>query len=464
MTLREWVFDLPLQTEAELRLFVRHAFGVTIPDTQVCEHHTTPWRAFADAFFARSPVSVWKASRGFGGKSYLLSLLTVVEAAALKADVSILGGSGEQSKRVLDHMRAFWAYEAAPKQLLAGDVAREMRFAWGNRVTALMASQASVRGPHPQRLRLDEVDEMRLDILDAALGQPMSRRGIPSQVVMSSTHQYADGTMSEILRRAAADGWPVYEWCWRETSNPTDGWLTLEEVERKRAMIPVEMWRTEFDLQEPAPDNRAIDPTAVDKMFQTSLGSFGGSSGEIVRIEERVPEGRYIVAADWARKVDFTEIGVIRIDVKPARLVWFWKGRREPWPRMVARFDRVASAYGVDARRSSRNAVAAAYHDGTGLGDVVDQYMETSATPVLMVGRQRKDMFSNVIAAIEGGEIVAPMIKSLYKELKYVSVDDVYGAGHPPDGLAMLAVAWHGKADFERKRKKRTAESLSWLT
>ena len=463
MAFREWVFDLPLRTEAELRLFVEVAFGAKIPNTQVCEGHTTPWRAFADAFFARAPIAIWKASRGLGGKSFLLSLLTTTEAAALKADVSILGGSGEQSRRILDHMRAFWDHPNAPKHLLAGDVQREMRFVWGNRVSALMASQASVRGPHPQRLRLDEVDEMKQDILDAALGQPMSKNGIASQVVASSTHQYANGTMSEMLARAAANGWPVYEWCWRETSNPVDGWLTLEEVERKRSMIPAEMWRTEFDLQEPSPDNRAIDPDAVEKMFRRSLGTFDGGLGEVVRIEKRVPDGRYVIAADWARKVDFTEIGVIRIDVKPARLVWFWKGRREPWPRMVSRFDRVAEAYGVDALRTGRNAVALAYHDGTGLGDVVDAYMETAATPVLMVGRKRKDMFSNVIAAIEGGEIVAPMIKSLYKELKYVSVDDVYGAGHPPDGLAMLAVGWFGKADFEKRRRRKAAGSSSWL-
>ena len=66
-------FHLPITTEATLKEFVRVAFGVIIPDTQVCKHHTTPFRAFADAYFARHPVSVWFASRGFGGKSFLLS-------------------------------------------------------------------------------------------------------------------------------------------------------------------------------------------------------------------------------------------------------------------------------------------------------------------------------------------------------------------------------------------------------
>jgi len=456
---REWVFDLPLRTEAELRLFVRRAFGVTVPDVRVCAGHTTPWRAFADAFFARHPVAVWKASRGFGGKSFLLSLLATVESVALGADVTILGGSGEQSRRVLEHMRRFWDYEAAPRYLLMGDVQREMRFVGGNKVQALMASQTSVRGPHPQRLRLDEADEMRLDILDAALGQPMSARGISSQVVISSTHQYPDGTMSEVLRRAAEQGWPVYEWCWRETSAPPTGWLSTDEIERKRAQVTAEMWRVEYDLQEPAPESRAIAPEAVERMFRRALGVFEGRAGEVVEIEPPRPDGVYVVSADWARKVDYTEIGVLRVDTRPARLVWFWKGHREPWPRMIGRFDEQARRYGV-GKDGSRSA---AYHDGTGLGDVVGQYMQTPARGVVMAGRRRKDMVSDVIAAIEAGDIEAPLVRSLKAELKYASVDDVYGSGHLPDGLAMLALAWMGAVRVRRKAQRRAAGSGSWL-
>jgi hypothetical protein len=57
----------------------------------VCPGHSTPWRAFCDAYFARTPVQVWVASRGFGGKSFLLSLLGLVEALTLGADTNLLG-------------------------------------------------------------------------------------------------------------------------------------------------------------------------------------------------------------------------------------------------------------------------------------------------------------------------------------------------------------------------------------
>jgi hypothetical protein len=91
--------ETPL-TEDYVRNWLWVHLGVHIPDVQVCPNHSTPWRAFWDAFHGDNLVSVWKASRGLGGKTYLLSALGDAEAVLLHADVTILGGSGEQSERV----------------------------------------------------------------------------------------------------------------------------------------------------------------------------------------------------------------------------------------------------------------------------------------------------------------------------------------------------------------------------
>ena len=85
-----------------------------------------------------------------------------------------------------------------------------------------------------------------------------------------------------------------------------------------------------------------------------------------------------------------------------------------------------------------------AMHDGTGIGDVVDGYLEVKATAVMMVGRDRSDLLSEYIGAIERGEILAARIDFMYNEHKYASVDDVYGSGHLPDSIAAGALAWRG--------------------
>jgi ribosomal protein L40E len=457
----DWHFDLPLRDEAELRLFVEKAWGVTIPNVQVCPEHTTPWRAFADAYFATSPLTIWRASRGFGGKSFLLALLGLTEAVTLKCNVNVLGGSGEQSGRVLEYIGEFLNHRNAPRDMLASDVKRETRLIWGNKIKALMASQTSVRGPHIPRLRLDEIDEMALDIFDAAMGQTMAeiengQITIPAQTVASSTHHHANGTMTEVLKRAKDRGYPVHTWCYKETS-AAGGWLIQSEIERKRLEVTDSQWRIEYQHQEPSPEDRAIRPQSVEAMFDKKLGHYQGANQEYIEVEpplqvcndcggevewgaEKCPhcngvnlrKASYSTGADWAKKIDWTVIVTFRTDTTPIRLVAFERCGRLPWPMMVKKFDERIRRY-----------PGRAAHDGTGLGDVVKDSLSVGAEGVIMVGRARSDMLSNYVSAIERGEYIAPVIDFMHDGHKYASVDDVYGKGHLPDDIAAGALAHH---------------------
>lgn len=420
-------------SDSELRAYVRDMLGIVIPDVQVCRNHSTPWRAFCEAYFAAAPTSVWVASRGLGGKSFLLAALAWTELVTLRADVNVLGGSGEQSENTQRYSNRFWRQPNAPRGLLADDPAKRItRLTTGNEMRALMASQSSVRGPHPQRLRLDEADEMDLSILDAALGQPMEARGIMEQTVISSTHHYADGTMTEVLRRAAEKGWPVHEWCYKENIEP-HGWLAPEQVQRKREQLTEAMWQVEVELQEPSPESRAIMPEKVEAMFRPSLGLFRGALGEYVEIEPPDRAAYYSTGADWAKKQDFTVIWTLRTDCRPMRFVAFRRVAREPWPNMVNLFD-----------EQVRRFRGVAHHDATGLGSVVADLLTTEAQDVTLVGRTRADIFSNYIKAIESGEIESPRIDFAHREHKFVSRDDLYGSGHPPDSFVAGALAWLG--------------------
>lgn len=437
----EYRFELPVSSERALARFLKTAFGVVIPSRAVCAGHASPWQAFRDAFFARHPVSVWKASRGFGGKSFTLATLGLTEAILLKSDVNILGGSGGQSKRVHDYMIAHWHRETAPRYLLESDpVKMETRLLWGNKIQALMASQTSVRGPHVPRLRLDEADEMDLSILDAALGQTMALHGVAAQTVISSTHHNARGTMTEVLKRAAEKGWPVYEWCYRETVEPR-GWLPPAEVERKRLELTQGQWLTEIELQEPSPENRAIASEAVTAMFRKELGDYEGKNGDKIEAEGPVQGGRYVHGADWARKSDWTVIVTLRVDVAPMRLVAFTRMARLSWPEMVGALDKRIGRFG-----------GVGLHDATGIGDVVAGYLESDVRGFMMVGRERSDLLSEYVAAVERREIVAPFIRQMEGEHRYASVEDLYGSGHLPDTISAMALAYRAATKMAEPR------------
>lgn len=431
------------KTDIELKAFVKEMFGVSVPDVQICPNHSTPWRAFSDAYFARSGTSVWEASRGFGGKTFLLALLGLTEALTLGCDVNILGGSGEQSARVHAHMIRLWESPNAPKRFMVRDPSvTRTRLTTGCQIIALTASQRSVRGPHVARLRLDEVDEMDLKILDAAAGQPMDQNGVRAQTVLSSTHQNADGTFTEVLKRAEEREWHVHRWCYRESmkteSNP-EGWLEPDEVERKKADVTAVMWDNEYELQAPNPEDRAIDPERSVLMFKDELGIFKGRDKEYIEIEAPVTDGKYSTGADWARKKDYTVIVTQRIDVRPVRVIAYEMLNRRPWPDMVQRFDDRLERY---HKRGPSGWKGQAFYDETGIGDVVGGYIRHDAVGVIMVGRDRSDMLSDYIKAIEGQEIVSPNINSMANQHIFASVDDVYGNGHLPDSMSAGALAW----------------------
>ena len=489
----------------ELWLLVRDLLGIEISRASVCPDHHAPFTAFADAYFARSRVGIWKAARGLGGKSLMLTALSQIEAITLGAQVNLLGGSGEQSERVLAYMNGeeleghFWDHPGAPVHLIRGGferglLKRRTNLTNGGRLQALLASQRSVRGPHPQRLRLDEIDEMNLKIFKAALGQTMSRRGVEGQTVGSSTHHNDDGTMSYALEQATEKGWKVYEWCFRENLEEHGGWLTADEVGKKRQEMPTTSWLVEVELQEPNPEGRAIDTQSVNAMFRKGLGSYEGEANEDIEIEPplegpvfapvcpdekeargcghvfedygqpagfrwdpergiltpellRCPvcdrardpglyeEALYVTGTDWAKSVDWTIIETWRVDVWPMRLVAFLRIARMSWPKMVSRHDERLRRYpGMGA------------HDATGIGDVINDYLEEASNGITLSGKVRATILTDYTLAIESGKLEAPFIRYMHREHKFAKTEDLWasrsGSGHLPDTVCAGALAY----------------------
>jgi hypothetical protein len=451
------------QTYAELYHFLRAVWGVTIPSVRVCPDHSTPFAALAEAYFAETTISVWEASRGFGGKTQLLALLALMEATTLHAQVAILGGSGAQSLRAYEATREGWSSANSPKALLAKEPTRFMTAlktnAW---IETLLASQRSVRGIHPNRLRLDEVDEMDLPIFNAALGtQMMGKRGLQTglqtHVVVSSTHQYPDGTFTYVLREAQTRNWSVHKWCFKETSNPIDGWLTQAEIARKKSEVPQAMWDAEYELQEPSFEGRAFNTVAVE-------GAFVGEEFDTDKWAIRPAEHRlHITGIDWAKEVDLTVMSTFdtqNVDVTvEGEKVWhcvaFEYSRRVPWPAQVSRAEARYRAY-----------PGYLGHDATGLGNVLVDYFDADLRRanrerildvVLSGGNSgggiapnvygkvtvsRATLFSDYIAAVENGLVKYPRIKLAYDEHRYCTMDNLFGKGHPPDSVVAGAIAW----------------------
>lgn len=475
-------------TDDELADWLERLWGFSFPRKAVCPGHTAPFDALAEAYFARVPVSVWLASRGFGGKTTALAALSLLELISFY-DVTLLGGSGEQTARVHDTTRRAWSYSQqvvpcfacghpftpfsdsercyacgkeldreqevmllkAPLELLEDEPASSRTRSKAQcTMVALTASTRSVRGPHPQRMRMDEVDEMGLEIVDAAMGQTMSsHKGQPVQTVFASTHHYEAGTMTEILKRAKANGWPIREWCYKETMFSPDNpgsWLRPETVEQKRSEVTSRQWRVEYDLETPEEGGLLFKKETIDKLFVDGP-TIDDRLNVKFEIEPSDEDAEYATGADWAKRKDMSVVCTLRTDEEPARITAWARYFMQSWPWVIQQFNDRVEAYPGKAA-----------HDATGLGDVVHDYLSVESEGLKMVGPAREELFLGLEYAVENGAIgELPRIASLIDVLRTVRGQDLHGGGHPPDELVALAMAIRaaGLTPSSRPKKRR---------
>lgn len=230
----------PLEnSETFLDVYLPTVTGIRVPDWPMCPNHQTPGD-FIRAMSDRRPdgryvhpVVLWISCRA-GAKSFNCALSTWATARRYPGhDTRILGGSGEQAKQCYEHSLRFWECQPGMGAEVTGTPHIERTLLRnGSRYSILMCSQASVRGKHPNRLHIDEADEVSPDVFDAAWALGFEKSwghgaGIPPQWVVTSTINHAGGLVERLMGQADANGWHMGIHCWKEVAETCDE-LTCE--------------------------------------------------------------------------------------------------------------------------------------------------------------------------------------------------------------------------------------------
>lgn len=265
-------------------------------------------------------------------------------------------------------------------------------------------------------------------------------------LTVEGTHEYvANGvlvhnTFQEVRDHALLEGLPIHTWCWREVvkspENP-DGWMDPAFIENKRRSVGREMFRVEYELGEPRGGSRALDPDLVEKFFVDMVPvreSHRANDDEWVYAEPEV-NGTYVAGADWAKETDKTSITVFRTDLDPAPLVYQRTLNRRSWPEMVKLFNATVTRYH-----------AMSGHDATGVGNVVNDMVDSRVLKVLMVDQKRRDLLNEYVSDFESGRYRLPRGTPIHNMHKATTMAMVWagaaGAGvHLPDEFASAAIA-----------------------
>lgn len=257
------------RTKEHLAVYIATILNNRLPESPgACENHHSPLDAIWGAYSEEDNFSIWHAMRG-SGKTYDIAILAWLESVFKpNCGTTILGGSLEQSQKAVAYLDTLWSMPSVPKRMLLGSViGRGLELRNGSWIRALAASAKSVRGPHPQKLRLDEVDEMEPMIYNAALGQPKTNYGIKDNIVVSSTLHNPFGLMSDIIDMRDDIGATLYQWCIEEVREPRGFWTT-EEIDRKRKQNTKETWDSEYLLKRPSSSDTVYNFELVENAYR----------------------------------------------------------------------------------------------------------------------------------------------------------------------------------------------------
>jgi len=212
-----------------LHNFVRAFYGKTIPREPICDGHDAPFDYLVGSFFTEEDRAKWSeadrkrykvhrhcivhAGRGCsktveGGISAHLDSVHLP-----KCGTKILGGSQRQSDRMHEETKEYSSGEFRPA--VVGDAtAYKTQFVNGSQIEILVQSETSVRGPHVQKSKLDEVDLFKPSIHKSAFGIHQAMNGIEASLEEFSTAHVPQGLMQRRLKEKKNDpDTHIYTWC-----------------------------------------------------------------------------------------------------------------------------------------------------------------------------------------------------------------------------------------------------------
>lgn len=218
--IRKQLLSIRPLTPYQLRGWVRLVFKLIIPITPLIPGHTAPFDYLSHAFFEDAPTPptspstlapthtpprdciVW-ANRG-GGKTFYAALATALDLIFKPGiEIKVLGGSLEQSQRMLAHLRALFSSEPFSGLLASPITEKRIRLANGSSAEVLAQSQTSVRGSRPQKIRCDEAELFDPDVWSAAQLVTRSKQCGPvfvrGCVEALSTFHKPFGIMAELI-------------------------------------------------------------------------------------------------------------------------------------------------------------------------------------------------------------------------------------------------------------------------
>ena len=246
---------------------------------------------------------MWLANRS-GGKTRALSILHHVNSLFKEncwtLHAATIEAQAKLCKMYIDEyfdLEVFEGAEGYPSSTTVVHYAET-----GAKIDIRPSTMSAMSGPKAQITTLDEIEFMKWENLQQAVGIGHSLPHIPSLLILGSTRQKIFGSMHRLSENAHKMGVARYSWCLWETMQrcPTnsnacplwercegkkcqrgDGYWAVDDVIPKAAMVDEEVWMTQYECSKPSRQglvystfDEAIHVSAVKGEYRAGLPTY----------------------------------------------------------------------------------------------------------------------------------------------------------------------------------------------
>jgi hypothetical protein len=243
-------------SKEDLQEWLWAVLGIWLPNRSICDGHCSQLDFFKDVYYEKElDILLWAAR--LWGKSFQAGLICWLKARYKSLwEANICAGSGAQAGRVYKATDLFWrATESigARAALRKEPLKTYTQFLNGSMYEITTSSTKSQRGPHPNALFADEIDEMDVEVMNSAMDQTADQYGHKGTNVLMSTMHKVGGLMGYWVDNAEIRGYKLYISCILEAMESCldyrcDNCNIDEYCERRLQPICLEEYHRQLDI------------------------------------------------------------------------------------------------------------------------------------------------------------------------------------------------------------------------
>jgi hypothetical protein len=220
-----------IKKQSELYRFMNALTGEIVPFQACCPQHQTPWHMIWESYrvdlpdFRKNQIEdIVAVGPREGFKTLSTAKLNALEMILKpKVEIASIGAIMKQATRCYKYTSKYLLHPLlAEMNYVIKNIMEETILATGSRYEQLVGSMSGVNSPHPNKLRADEVELMKPEVVEEMKMVASSYNNYQAHMLYTSTRKFVDGIMSALVAKAKKTGAStrVILWCYKDVSEP----------------------------------------------------------------------------------------------------------------------------------------------------------------------------------------------------------------------------------------------------